>query len=134
MGSNPEYQDTPMDIAQLPNLPEKASESSETSDSESDSQGELWYSIIIIIINFIFYSAFKVHLKVLYTEEQNWEKTIKTIKSKINIFHMTRKITTSYSEKYVLRTDLKTLKIQPVWSQKEESSRVLVHKTKGPIP
>ncbi|XP_051503115.1 neuronal PAS domain-containing protein 3-like isoform X1 [Myxocyprinus asiaticus] len=34
--SNPEYKDTPMDIAQLPNLPEKASESSETSDSESD--------------------------------------------------------------------------------------------------
>lgn len=38
MGSNPEYKDTPMDIAQLPNLPEKASESSETSDSESDSK------------------------------------------------------------------------------------------------
>ncbi|XP_043119625.1 neuronal PAS domain-containing protein 3 isoform X1 [Puntigrus tetrazona] len=36
--SNPEYKDTPMDIAQLPNLPEKASESSETSDSESDSK------------------------------------------------------------------------------------------------
>ncbi|KAL2099062.1 hypothetical protein ACEWY4_005542 [Coilia grayii] len=34
--SNPEYKDVPMDIAQLPNLPEKASESSETSDSESD--------------------------------------------------------------------------------------------------
>ena len=31
-----EYKDVPMDIAQLPNLPEKASESSETSDSESD--------------------------------------------------------------------------------------------------
>lgn len=38
MGSNPEYKDTPMDIAQLPNLPGKASESSETSDSESDSK------------------------------------------------------------------------------------------------
>ncbi|KAK3538114.1 hypothetical protein QTP70_030023, partial [Hemibagrus guttatus] len=36
--SNPEYKDTPMDITQLPNLPEKASESSETSDSESDSK------------------------------------------------------------------------------------------------
>ncbi|XP_015206015.2 neuronal PAS domain-containing protein 3 isoform X2 [Lepisosteus oculatus] len=36
--SNPEYKDTPMDIAQLPNLPEKASESSETSDSDSDSK------------------------------------------------------------------------------------------------
>ncbi|XP_029106516.1 neuronal PAS domain-containing protein 3 isoform X2 [Scleropages formosus] len=36
--SNPEYKDTPMDIAQLPNRPEKASESSETSDSESDSK------------------------------------------------------------------------------------------------
>ncbi|XP_038162969.1 LOW QUALITY PROTEIN: neuronal PAS domain-containing protein 3 [Cyprinodon tularosa] len=36
--SNPEYKDTPIDIAQLPNLPEKASESSETSDSESDSK------------------------------------------------------------------------------------------------
>uniref|UniRef100_A0A9J8ANP8 Neuronal PAS domain protein 3 n=1 Tax=Cyprinus carpio carpio TaxID=630221 RepID=A0A9J8ANP8_CYPCA len=36
--SNPEYKDTPMDIAQLPNLPGKASESSETSDSESDSK------------------------------------------------------------------------------------------------
>ncbi|XP_076834015.1 neuronal PAS domain-containing protein 3 isoform X3 [Brachyhypopomus gauderio] len=36
--SNPEYKDTPMDIAQLPNLPEKTSESSETSDSESDSK------------------------------------------------------------------------------------------------
>ncbi|XP_039597977.1 neuronal PAS domain-containing protein 3 isoform X2 [Polypterus senegalus] len=36
--SNPEYKDTPMDIAQLPNLPEKASESSETSDSESESK------------------------------------------------------------------------------------------------
>ncbi|CAB1331156.1 unnamed protein product [Coregonus sp. 'balchen'] len=32
------YKDTPMDIAQLPNLPEKASESSETSDSESESK------------------------------------------------------------------------------------------------
>ncbi|XP_047720502.1 neuronal PAS domain-containing protein 3 [Prionailurus viverrinus] len=36
--SNPEYKDTPMDIAQLPHLPEKTSESSETSDSESDSK------------------------------------------------------------------------------------------------
>ncbi|KAG9336391.1 hypothetical protein JZ751_002738 [Albula glossodonta] len=36
--SNPEYKDTPMDIAQLPILPEKTSESSETSDSESDSK------------------------------------------------------------------------------------------------
>lgn len=36
--SNPEYKDTPMDIAQLPNLPEKTSESSETSDSESESK------------------------------------------------------------------------------------------------
>uniref|UniRef100_A0A6Q2Z9M2 Neuronal PAS domain-containing protein 3 n=1 Tax=Esox lucius TaxID=8010 RepID=A0A6Q2Z9M2_ESOLU len=36
--SNPEYKDTPMDIAQLPTLPEKASESSETSDSESESK------------------------------------------------------------------------------------------------
>ncbi|KAB1277152.1 Neuronal PAS domain-containing protein 3 [Camelus dromedarius] len=46
--SNPEYKDTPMDIAQLPHLPEKTSESSETSDSESDSKdtsgitGERW--------------------------------------------------------------------------------------------
>ncbi|KAM4624693.1 neuronal PAS domain-containing protein 3 [Polymixia lowei] len=36
--SNPEYKDTPMDIAQLPNLPEKASESSESSDSDSESK------------------------------------------------------------------------------------------------
>ncbi|KAF7648928.1 hypothetical protein LDENG_00149730 [Lucifuga dentata] len=36
--SNLEYKDTPMDIAQLPNLPEKTSESSETSDSESESK------------------------------------------------------------------------------------------------
>ncbi|XP_076022168.1 neuronal PAS domain-containing protein 3 [Genypterus blacodes] len=36
--SNPEYKDTPMDIAQMPNLPEKTSESSETSDSESESK------------------------------------------------------------------------------------------------
>ncbi|XP_053192183.1 neuronal PAS domain-containing protein 3 [Scomber japonicus] len=36
--SNPEYKDTPIDIAQLPNLPEKTSESSETSDSESESK------------------------------------------------------------------------------------------------
>ncbi|KAM6973632.1 neuronal PAS domain-containing protein 3 [Aplochiton taeniatus] len=36
--SNMEYKDIPMDIAQLPNLPEKASESSETSDSESESK------------------------------------------------------------------------------------------------
>lgn len=36
--SNPEYKDTPMDIAQLPNLPEKTSESSESSDSESESK------------------------------------------------------------------------------------------------
>ncbi|XP_069320239.1 neuronal PAS domain-containing protein 3 isoform X8 [Eulemur rufifrons] len=36
--SNPEYKDTPMDIAQLPHMPEKTSESSETSDSESDSK------------------------------------------------------------------------------------------------
>ncbi|TKC50316.1 hypothetical protein EI555_017978 [Monodon monoceros] len=36
--SNPEYKDTPMDVAQLPHLPEKTSESSETSDSESDSK------------------------------------------------------------------------------------------------
>ncbi|XP_035990528.1 neuronal PAS domain-containing protein 3 isoform X2 [Fundulus heteroclitus] len=36
--SNPEYKNTPIDIAQLPNLPEKASESSETSDSESESK------------------------------------------------------------------------------------------------
>ncbi|MED6243358.1 hypothetical protein ATANTOWER_018993, partial [Ataeniobius toweri] len=36
--SNLEYKDTPIDIAQLPNLPEKASESSETSDSESESK------------------------------------------------------------------------------------------------
>ncbi len=36
--SNPEYKDMPMDIAQLPNLPEKTSESSETSDSESESK------------------------------------------------------------------------------------------------
>uniref|UniRef100_A0A3P8T946 Neuronal PAS domain protein 3 n=1 Tax=Amphiprion percula TaxID=161767 RepID=A0A3P8T946_AMPPE len=36
--SNPEYKDTPMDIAQLPSLPEKTSESSETSDSESESK------------------------------------------------------------------------------------------------
>ncbi|XP_078134300.1 neuronal PAS domain-containing protein 3 [Sander vitreus] len=36
--SNHEYKDTPMDIAQLPNLPEKTSESSETSDSESESK------------------------------------------------------------------------------------------------
>ncbi|XP_067895429.1 neuronal PAS domain-containing protein 3 isoform X2 [Heterodontus francisci] len=33
-----EHKDVPMDIAQLPNLPEKTSESSETSDSESDSK------------------------------------------------------------------------------------------------
>ncbi|XP_041070038.1 neuronal PAS domain-containing protein 3 [Carcharodon carcharias] len=33
-----EYKDIPMDIAQLPNLPEKTSESSETSDTESDSK------------------------------------------------------------------------------------------------
>lgn len=36
--SDPEYKDTPMDIAQLPNLPEKTSESSESSDSESESK------------------------------------------------------------------------------------------------
>uniref|UniRef100_A0A4W3GRK8 Neuronal PAS domain-containing protein 3 n=1 Tax=Callorhinchus milii TaxID=7868 RepID=A0A4W3GRK8_CALMI len=36
--SDPEYKDIPMDIVQLPNLPEKTSESSETSDSESDSK------------------------------------------------------------------------------------------------
>ncbi|XP_062864098.1 neuronal PAS domain-containing protein 3 isoform X2 [Trichomycterus rosablanca] len=36
--SNPEYKDTPIDITQLPNLPGKASESSETSDSESESK------------------------------------------------------------------------------------------------
>lgn len=36
--SNPEYKDMPIDIAQLPNLPEKTSESSETSDSESESK------------------------------------------------------------------------------------------------
>jgi len=36
--SNLEYKDTPIDIAQLPNLPEKTSESSETSDSESESK------------------------------------------------------------------------------------------------
>uniref|UniRef100_H3CAZ0 PAS fold-3 domain-containing protein n=1 Tax=Tetraodon nigroviridis TaxID=99883 RepID=H3CAZ0_TETNG len=36
--SNPEYKDTPMDIAQLPNLPEKTCESSESSDSESESK------------------------------------------------------------------------------------------------
>ncbi|XP_074517326.1 neuronal PAS domain-containing protein 3 isoform X2 [Sebastes fasciatus] len=36
--SNHEYKDVPMDIAQLPNLPEKTSESSETSDSESESK------------------------------------------------------------------------------------------------
>ncbi|XP_029316924.1 LOW QUALITY PROTEIN: neuronal PAS domain-containing protein 3, partial [Cottoperca gobio] len=36
--SNHEYKDIPMDIAQLPNLPEKTSESSETSDSESESK------------------------------------------------------------------------------------------------
>lgn len=36
--SNPEYKDTPIDIAQLPNLPEKTSESSESSDSESESK------------------------------------------------------------------------------------------------
>ncbi|XP_078262657.1 neuronal PAS domain-containing protein 3 isoform X4 [Rhinoraja longicauda] len=36
--SNFEHKDIPMDIAQLPNLPEKTSESSETSDSESDSK------------------------------------------------------------------------------------------------
>ncbi|KAM4543146.1 neuronal PAS domain-containing protein 3 isoform 2-T2 [Odontesthes bonariensis] len=36
--SNPEYKDIPMDIAQLPNLPEKTSESSETSDSESEAK------------------------------------------------------------------------------------------------
>ncbi|KAF3700730.1 Neuronal PAS domain-containing protein 3 [Channa argus] len=36
--SNTEYKDTPMDIAQLPNLPEKTSESSESSDSESESK------------------------------------------------------------------------------------------------
>ncbi|XP_016889930.1 neuronal PAS domain-containing protein 3 isoform X4 [Cynoglossus semilaevis] len=36
--SNHEYKDTPMDIAQLPNLPEKTSESSESSDSESESK------------------------------------------------------------------------------------------------
>ncbi|KAM6918111.1 neuronal PAS domain-containing protein 3 [Lycodopsis pacificus] len=33
-----EFKDTPMDIAQLPNLPEKTSESSETSESESESK------------------------------------------------------------------------------------------------
>ncbi|XP_077945317.1 neuronal PAS domain-containing protein 3 isoform X1 [Gasterosteus aculeatus] len=36
--SNHEYKDTPMDLAQLPPLPEKTSESSETSDSESESK------------------------------------------------------------------------------------------------
>lgn len=36
--SNPEYKDTPMDIAQLPHPPEKTSESSESSDSESESK------------------------------------------------------------------------------------------------
>ncbi|XP_053700529.1 neuronal PAS domain-containing protein 3 isoform X1 [Synchiropus splendidus] len=36
--SNPEYKDVPMDIIQLPNLPEKTSESSETSDTESESK------------------------------------------------------------------------------------------------
>ncbi|XP_029688875.1 neuronal PAS domain-containing protein 3 isoform X3 [Takifugu rubripes] len=36
--SNHEYKDTPMDIAQLPNLPEKTPESSESSDSESESK------------------------------------------------------------------------------------------------
>uniref|UniRef100_A0A1A7YM08 Neuronal PAS domain protein 3 n=2 Tax=Iconisemion striatum TaxID=60296 RepID=A0A1A7YM08_9TELE len=36
--SNPEYKDTPIDIIQLPNLPEKTSESSETSESESESK------------------------------------------------------------------------------------------------
>lgn len=36
--SNPEYKDTPIDIVQLPNPPEKTSESSESSDSESESK------------------------------------------------------------------------------------------------
>ncbi|KAK5917425.1 hypothetical protein CgunFtcFv8_012315 [Champsocephalus gunnari] len=36
--SNHEYKDFPMDIFQLPNLPEKTSESSESSDSESESK------------------------------------------------------------------------------------------------
>uniref|UniRef100_A0A8C6PD66 Neuronal PAS domain-containing protein 3 n=1 Tax=Nothobranchius furzeri TaxID=105023 RepID=A0A8C6PD66_NOTFU len=36
--SNPEYKDMPIDITQLPNLPEKTSESSETSESESESK------------------------------------------------------------------------------------------------
>uniref|UniRef100_A0A671PDN8 Neuronal PAS domain-containing protein 3 n=1 Tax=Sinocyclocheilus anshuiensis TaxID=1608454 RepID=A0A671PDN8_9TELE len=45
--SNPEYKDTPMDIAQLPNLPEKASESSETSDSESDSKNSGRVSLLV---------------------------------------------------------------------------------------
>ena len=36
--SNPEYKDTPMDIAQLPNLPEKTSES----ESESKENSGRW--------------------------------------------------------------------------------------------
>ncbi|CAB1335446.1 unnamed protein product [Coregonus sp. 'balchen'] len=43
--SNPEYKDTPMDIAQLPNLPEKASESSETAPYASgheDNENSKW--------------------------------------------------------------------------------------------
>lgn len=52
--SNPEYKDTPIDIAQLPNLPEKTSESSETSDSESESKENSGIIIVLSCVHMIY--------------------------------------------------------------------------------
>ncbi len=67
--------------------------------------------LIIIIINFIFYSAFQGTSQSALHKRKDWEKTIITIKSKIKNFHMTQKNhLKAILKKYVLRTDLKTLK------------------------
>ncbi len=47
-------------------------------------------NILIIIINFIFYSAFQGTSQSALHRRKDWEKTIITIKSKINIFHLTQ--------------------------------------------
>ncbi len=56
----------------------------------------LWYNKMwvrfsqIIIINVIFYSTFQGTSQSALHRRKDWEKTIITIKSKINIFHMTQ--------------------------------------------
>ncbi len=66
--------------------------------------------LIIIIINFIFYSAFQGTSQSSLHKRKDWEKTIITIKNKYFFPYDTKKSLKSYSEKICFKNRFKNTK------------------------